>query len=147
MSEPESPGHTSRIDGKPLRVWVVDDSPADRHLMKRALRPKIDPAQVTGFGSSEEALVRLEEGTSPNLVLLDLNMPGLGGMHFLRERKARSFRYFPVVVFSSSSDRREIQEVYALGASSYVRKPDDLTGLRALCAVLLDYWFRWAVLP
>lgn len=84
----------------------------------------------------------------PGLILLDLNMPGLDGRQVLDEIKGHNtLKRLPVVVMTTSSDQRDIDQCYEHGANSYVVKPVDLNGFLSAIARLRDYWFKIVVLP
>ncbi len=130
-----------------IQIWVIDDSKADHELMRIAFKKYMDVEQIKSFYSSEEAVQALEQGERPSLVLLDLNMPGLGGMHFLEERKAKNFMAVPVVLLSSSSNPDDINQAYDKGANSYLVKPSSLEDLKKFAEAVFHYWFIFALLP
>jgi CheY-like chemotaxis protein len=84
----------------------------------------------------------------PSLVLLDLNLPGTDGRQVLEEiKKDRSLRTIPVIVFTTSSDRRDIAACYRAGANSYIQKPVDLAGLVTAIQRIRDFWFEVVSVP
>ena len=130
-----------------LKIWVVDDSEADHELMRIAFDDVLGPDTIESFYSAEEAVEALASGRRPSLVLLDLNMPGLGGEHFLSQRQHHQYSHVPVIILSSSSNPDDIRSTYALGANSYLVKPHDLDALMAFAHDVYQYWFKWAQLP
>jgi CheY-like chemotaxis protein len=99
--------------------------------------------------SGEEAVEYLKKSKEdnsetpwPELILLDLNMPGMGGKEFLRRIKdSEDFKMIPVVILTTSDSEKDILESYKLQAAGYVRKP---VLLDAFCEVTKDineYWF------
>jgi CheY-like chemotaxis protein len=84
----------------------------------------------------------------PGLILLDLNMPGVDGRQVLERLKASpTLRPIPVIILTTSSDTRDIEQCYALGASTFIQKPVDFDGLAAAVRAMRDYWFGIALLP
>ncbi|HTU57678.1 MAG TPA: response regulator, partial [Polyangiales bacterium] len=84
----------------------------------------------------------------PALILLDLNMPGLDGRALLEIIKQdRMLRRIPVVILTTSTDARDIDRCYELGASTYIQKPVDFDGLIRVAKVIRDYWFGIALVP
>ena len=109
-----------------MRVLVVDDNPDHRFLTKRALAPlEMDVDMASG---GEEALRRCTtEGVQlPDLVLLDIKMPGLDGFEVLRRLRATpATRRVRVVVFSSSENAQDVARATEAGADGFVTKPLD----------------------
>ena len=130
-------------------ILIVEDSEDDYEATMRAFRRTNLKNPIQRAASGEEALDKLRNGESrPGLVLLDLNMPGLDGRRILAILKSDPvLRKIPVVVLTTSSDERDIEECYALGANTYIQKPVDLDGLFAAVQRLKEYWFEIALLP
>ena len=114
------------------RVLVVDDDPINTELIMAALAGQDVPHDTVVTHDGAEALDFLccrgkfhkLEGQPPVLVLLDLKMPLVDGLEFLRERNASdSLKMIPVVVFTSSDEESDRLESYRLGANAYVVKP------------------------
>jgi len=133
---------------------LIEDNPADVTLLKIALResPNIVQLQVAHDGLEGLALLRQQnadtEMKSPDLVLLDLNLPELDGHAVLADIKSDPvLRQTPVVILSSSTDPGDIQRSYQLGANAYIRKPDNLEDLFATVKTVVDFWCKWTLLP
>ena len=125
-------------------VLVVDDDAATCRLYAAFLDKDHDVVTVdTGVGA-----VELVEKQPVDLVIMDLNMPGLDGRKTLEAIKSNAnWRTIPVVILTTSDDERDIEGCYALGANTYVQKPVDLDGLFAAIQRLKEYWFEIAILP
>ncbi len=107
-----------------LKVLLVDDSVIVRKVLKKVLGlsglliDRIDEA-----GNGVEAISALEQG-SADVVFLDINMPVMNGVEFLRAIRARSqFENTPVLVVSTEGSETRIEELGKLGISGYLRKP------------------------
>ncbi|BAE50235.1 CheY-like receiver [Paramagnetospirillum magneticum AMB-1] len=84
----------------------------------------------------------------PDLILLDLNLPGRNGHEILEDIRAdAALSSIPVVILSTSGADRDIKKAYALGASSYVSKPMDVEAFTAAIHSIEDFWFGTAQLP
>ena len=84
----------------------------------------------------------------PGIILLDLNMPGADGREVLAEIKSDpDLRTIPVIVLTTSSDDRDIDTCYAMGASSYIQKPVDIQGFMRAIQLLKEYWFEIVIIP
>ncbi len=118
----------------PQRILVVDDDESFRSLVASHLGSNRG-YEVTTAESGEEAL-RLLASSPPQLVLLDLTMPGIGGMHVLRHIKAL-YPDLCVLMVTAHDDRATAQEALALGAADYVKKPFDLDYLDAVLQIYM----------
>lgn len=104
------------------RILLIEDNPDDRELMMIALKENRLANEVLVARDGEEAIAILEGDEDFALILLDLQLPKIGGHEVLRFIRSRTKRV-PVVVLTSSDEDRDIVESYDLGANSYVRKP------------------------
>lgn len=134
---------------RPKHILVVEDNPADARLVREALGQGLVPKQIHIAGDSAEAEAFLRSGTPfPDLVLLDLNLPGKTGHEFLAEiRHDPQLRQLPVVVFSSSESEEDIRRAYAALANCYVAKPGDLDRYFSVLASIESFWLSTARLP
>jgi DNA-binding NarL/FixJ family response regulator len=104
------------------RILIVDDDESTRLLLARIVSADLD-AQVQLAGTCEQA-VRLAENYAYDAILLDLLMPGRGGMGVLKEiRAGQPNAATPVVIVSVVSDDKSIRDCMAAGASAYHLKP------------------------
>jgi CheY-like chemotaxis protein len=125
---------------------VAEDEETDVMLLKRAFKSAGVDDEIRFVSDGEEAIKVLNElaqiprGRLPALVILDLNMPRMGGLEVLKWMRSQpEVRNVPVVVFSSSASQKEIDEVYAAGANAYVLKPPSLAE-RATIACFFKSW-------
>lgn len=139
---------------RPFRILVVDDDDDDRLLISEALTEcDVDLDYVTFAEDGEEAMALLEEGVEvasklPSLVLLDWNMPKMGGRDVLKVLKeSSSLNTIPVVVLTTSSREEDIRETYALGGRSFIIKPTSFDGLVNVVRRMKDYWQHTVALP
>lgn len=100
------------------RILVVDDEPQARRVLRTALVAQ--GFEVNDAASGEEAIQRLRE-EPPDVILLDLRMPGMGGIEACREIRASS--EVPIIVVSGRKSRQERIEAFEAGADQYVGKP------------------------
>lgn len=129
----------------PGTILLVEDNPMDLELTIRALgqRNVANPIEVARDG--EEALAWLakwERGERPPVViLLDLKLPRVNGIEFLRQLKSSArARNVPVVVLTSSAEDRDVKAAYELGANSYIVKPVSFDNFVKVAADIHLYW-------
>lgn len=131
-------------------VIIVEDSEEDFDTVREAVRRAGITAEVLRAKTGGECLDLLRGASAlrPAVVLMDLNTPGTDGREALMTIKAdASLRAFPVVVFSTSSDPRDLAFCYAVGANAYHVKPVRYPEHLSLVADLLTYWLERVVLP
>jgi two-component system, chemotaxis family, response regulator Rcp1 len=135
-------------------VLLVDDNPADSDLTAEILGRSGCPNHIQAVISGTEAMAFLRrEGKfanaiPPDLVILDLNLPGKDGRAVLAEVKADArLRKTPIVIFSTSEANHDILASYELGANSYVSKPGSLQDFIAAVTSIGEFWFGFARLP
>lgn len=115
---------------RPLHVLIVDDDEADFLMIEEALETAVMPSIVTRVADGRQALDFLrrrgffEHAQRPDLVLLDLNMPGMNGHDVLTAMKDdEELRVIPVVVLTTSAAPEDVAASYREHASAYVTKP------------------------
>jgi len=135
-------------------ILLVDDNPADLDLTIDALAQSPWRTHVSTVSDGAEAMAYLyregkySEAIRPHLVLLDLNLPRKDGRAVLADMKSKpALRRIPVVVFSTSQARKDIESSYELGANSYVSKPPTLSEWVSAVKVLNEFWIGCACLP
>jgi CheY-like chemotaxis protein len=139
------------------RILLVEDNRMDVELIRDAFRETGLAHEVDIAENGERALDYLigrgdDENRSvtrlPDLVLLDLKMPGIDGFEVLRRVKSTSgLRRIPVIVLTSSREEGDRAMSYDLGANSYLVKPVSFEGFVALVRVIHGYWVGANVAP
>jgi two-component system, chemotaxis family, chemotaxis protein CheY len=106
------------------QVLIVDDSSVMRKIVERALRQAgLNLDRVLEAGNGREALALLE-GEQVDLIVSDINMPGMDGLEFLRQLQTRSLASgVPLVMITTESGEEHVREALAAGAQAYIRKP------------------------
>ena len=106
-------------------ILMVDDDPDDVQFFCNALYESDQPYYCISVSGAEEALTFLENTLIiPEFIFLDLNMPCLNGKECLMKLKSNpQSKNIPVIIYSTSSQKKEVEELYKLGASQFVTKP------------------------
>jgi two-component system, chemotaxis family, response regulator Rcp1 len=138
----------------PPEILLVDDNPADLDLEREALARTGQPSHINSVKDGEQALAFLrrqggyETAPRPDLVVLDLNLPRCDGRQVLAEAKTdAALRTIPIVVFTTSHSRQDIQRSYELGANCYVSKPGSLQDFLSAVQAIEKFWFGCASVP
>jgi chemotaxis family two-component system response regulator Rcp1 len=129
----------------PWHILIAEDNKADVFLIQRALKKSGIEAQVHIADDGEKAMKFFEQADAdatapcPHLILLDINMPRYKGSDILRKLRASSrCRNALVVIVTSSDSSRDREEMDALGANGYFRKPSDFSEFMALGQMVRD---------
>jgi CheY-like chemotaxis protein len=129
---------------------LVDDDPADRNLVARAVRALGRSVDLHLAEGVDEALAFVDASKRPakTLVLLDLNLVTHDGREVIRALDARRrLDDLAVVVFTSSERQEDVSDCYRLGAKSFLHKPATYPELKAALAHVITYWFETVELP
>jgi chemotaxis family two-component system response regulator Rcp1 len=127
-----------------IEILLVDDSPFDCRLTVEALRDaKVkNVIQVVHDGEAALELLRTPGRRRPDLILLDLNLPGLDGREVLAEIKADpALSIIPVVILTTSRAEEDVLRTYRLHANCYVTKPVDLDQFTRVVQSIETFWF------
>ena len=140
-----------------MQVLVVEDSLDDIRILRRALVSRGGVAILHIARDGEEALNYLmgsrnanDESVppTPDLILLDLNLPRVNGIEVLRRVKSdKTLSKIPVVMFTSSAREEDVSRSYELGTNTYIQKPVEFEDYARAIAVLDEYWTGFAKLP
>ncbi|MFA7280206.1 MAG: response regulator [Sterolibacterium sp.] len=138
-----------------LRLLIVEDEPGDARLMQLAMQKNKYDVELHGASDGLEALrflrregEQFSQAPRPDMILLDLKMPGLGGLEFLAQIKQdERLRIIPVVVITTSALDADVAAAYKLGAAGYVPKPTDINEFVTAIRKFGEYWFKLVRLP
>ncbi len=139
---------------RPIDILLVEDNPADVRLTREALQ---DAKVLNALHVVEDGVEALEflhkegryvESPSPDLILLDLNLPKKDGREVLAEIKQNEkWKDIPVVVLTTSRAEEDIVRSYNLHANAYVTKPVDLRQFLEAIRVIEEFWLAVVTLP
>ncbi|GAB4278381.1 MAG: response regulator [Candidatus Promineifilaceae bacterium] len=126
-------------------ILLVEDNPMDVDLTLRAFarRRLTNPIEVARDGEEAMAWIQRWENGAPKpvVILLDLKLPKISGLEFLGAlHEHPHFRTIPVVVLTSSSQDRDIEQAYLLGANSYIIKPVNFEKFIEVAEQIELYW-------
>ena len=135
------------MDQKAVDILLIEDNPDHVELIVKALKENNVLSEVHVMASGEEAIDFLYQrgeyanAAKPGLILLDIKLPGMDGIEFLRRVKADpKLKSIPVVVLTTSGSEEEIAESYRCGANSYIVKPVDFEHFAKVLKELKFYW-------
>lgn len=138
----------------PIEILLVEDSPSDVRLTEIALKQSKIYNNLHVVMDGEEALAFLnkeapyEDVPRPDLILLDLNLPGVDGREVLSYIKGeKHLRPIPVVILTTSTADKDILESYEHFANCYITKPIDLHQFTKVVSSIENFWFTIVRLP
>jgi len=122
-----------------MRALIVDDSPVMRKVVERALRHAgLELSEVLQAGNGTEALEVLRNSEPPDLIISDINMPGMDGLQFLEQRRNEGLAPgVPVFMITTESSAPLVLRAIAAGARGYICKPFTPDQIRARVVPLL----------
>ena len=139
--------HKSAASSPVPLLYVIEDNPADVRLVREGVDATDTELQLEVINSGQQAAERLTaigaDGPEdhPNLILLDLNLPGKSGFDLLQTvRNETAFGDVPVVVVSSSKNADDINRAYELAANAYVTKPADPDDYIGMIDATVGFW-------
>jgi two-component system response regulator len=142
--------HGSRM----AEILLVEDNENDVLLTRQGFKKAKCAVNLHHVDDGVECMAFLRKQgrysgvPTPDLILLDLNMPRKDGREVMAELAAdKDLRKLPVVILTTSSDEQEILSMYDLRCSSYIVKPVDFTQFQRVISIINDYWFTVVVLP
>jgi two-component system, chemotaxis family, response regulator Rcp1 len=137
-----------------MEILLVEDSPSDANLMIRSFAQRQSSYSLTWVETGEAAMTRLyQQGKyadvpHPDLILLDLNLPGMDGREVLAAVKSDpSLKHLPVIILTTSAAQEDIRRSYELSANCYITKPIDVQEFIQAVILIQEFWLRLAQLP
>ncbi|MFD2570569.1 response regulator [Spirosoma soli] len=124
----------------PITCFLIDDDEDDQEIFALALK-KVSSSIACSFADDgTDALRKLQqdETFTPQYIFLDLNMPGMNGKQCLSElKKINRLQHTPIIIYSTSSESKDVQETQQLGASGFITKPALVSALSNQLAELI----------
>ena len=109
---------------KPLNILLIDDDKEELNFFESALQKIRIAYNLTWQSNCSDELTKFLSEQKPDIIFLDINMPGKNGIQFLSELKADArFQKIPVIMYSVSANSKDLEKCYALGAHYYLIKP------------------------
>jgi len=137
-----------------IDVLVVEDNPADARLIREAFDCFNEKCDIKLAEDGVEASDYLHKRgkykncKTPQLILLDLNLPKKNGRELLIEiKKDDELRLIPIIILTTSNDNKDVCVAYWNYANAYIAKPTDFDEFEELIKVFEDFWFKMAILP
>lgn len=142
---------------KPIQILVAEDDEDDKLLILKAFE-KILPQENVYCVEDGEALINYLNRVgpyadeikypTPDIILLDLNMPKKDGIEALAEIKGNEkIKMIPVIIFTTSDNQLDIAITYKMGSSSYITKPETFEKLLKVTEEIEKYWSKTVSLP
>lgn len=139
---------------RPAEILLVEDNENDVILTQMAFKQAKLSIRLHHVKDGERCMAFLrKEGEyaaapTPDIILLDLNMPRMDGREVLAEiSEDENLRHLPVVILTTSSEEQEILKMYKLRCSSYIVKPVNFEQFVRVIRLFADYWLEVVVLP
>ena len=145
---------SSNQNHRPIEVLLVEDSSSDANLTMREFSKAKIANNLHWVENGEDAMDYLRcqgafaHADRPDLILLDLNLPGMDGREVLAEVKADAqLKQIPIVILTTSTDEEDILRSYNLNANCYVSKPIDIHEFIHAVNLINEFWLAAVKLP
>lgn len=127
---------------KQLKILFIEDDIIEGIKFNRVLSKLNSNHMVIEATNGEEALALLNQKKSiPDIIFLDLNMPKLNGIEFLKILKFdKNLKYIPTIIFTTSNNQKDILECYKIGIAGYILKPLKFEDYEIIVMKTIDYW-------
>ncbi len=139
---------------RPIEILLIEDNPADVRLTQEGFNEAKLLTNMTAIMDGKTALDYLfrrgeyTQAVKPDLILLDLNLPGVDGREILKDVKEEpDLRKIPVVVLTSSEAESDIVSAYESHANCFISKPIDFDGFMKVVRSIECFWFSIVKLP
>jgi CheY-like chemotaxis protein len=140
--------------GRPIEILLVEDNPGDARLCVEALKESKLTNNLYHVVDGEEAMdflnktAKFSSAPTPDLILLDLNLPKKDGRAVLKEvKESETLRIIPIVVLTSSQAEEDILKSYGFYANCYIKKPLDFNQFIGVVQAIEGFWFSIVKLP
>ncbi|MEI6415367.1 MAG: response regulator [Pseudomonadota bacterium] len=137
----------------PIEILLIEDNLGDVRLMQEALKEAKIHNHLTVAHNGVEAIAILHKqgqyalAVTPQIILLDLNLPKRSGIEVLAQIKSGALKQIPVIILSSSKADEDVAMSYMMHANCYITKPMDLDQYIKVVRAIKDFWFTIVRLP
>jgi two-component system response regulator len=138
----------------PIEILLVEDNPGDTRLIQEALKDSKIYNTLTHVSDGRAALKYLnkedpyKETTTPDMILLDLDLPHVSGREVLETLKSdEKLKRIPIVVLTVSPSEQDVLQSYDMHVNAYIKKPLDLDQFVKVISTIEDFWFTIVKLP
>lgn len=125
-----------------LSILLIEDDTIEKMKVSRTISTLNLPHNIIESNNGEEALDILNRSVKlPDIILLDLNMPKINGLEFLKILKSdKKLKYIPTIILTTSSNYKDLMECYEIGIAGYVTKPLKYDAYVIKLKAVLEYW-------
>lgn len=125
-----------------LNILLIEDDTIEVMKLNRTVSSLKLNHSITEANNGEEALVKLRSGDNPpDIILLDLNMPKMNGIEFLKVLKEdKNINHIPIIILTTSNNKKDLLSCYKIGISGYISKPLKYDDYVSKIHTTLEYW-------
>jgi CheY-like chemotaxis protein len=138
-----------KLQGGPIDILLVEDNPGDVRLAQEALRETNVPntLRVVEDGQQAVALLKSDDESPPDLIILDLNLPRKDGRQVLQEIKSDpNLLHIPVVILTTSKAEQDVRKAYELHANCFITKASDWDRSCEVVKSIHEFWSQTVTL-
>ncbi len=145
---------SKNITGEPIEILLIEDDPGDAELTVEAFKEAKVNNNIHIVKDGKEGIAFLKKegkynlSITPDIILLDLNLPKMGGIEVLSiVKEDDNLKHIPVVVLTTSSSEQDILKSYKLHANCYITKPVKLDNFIETIKTIENFWLSFVKLP
>jgi CheY-like chemotaxis protein len=133
---------------EPIKIFLIEDDEGDVRITRESFAEGKLLVEMQHFETASSALEELSKGNCPDLILLDLNLPGMDGRELLHILKNTDpYKTIPVVILTTSKSEEDIVSSYKSHANAYITKPIDSVQFIMVAKTIENFWFEVVKLP
>jgi len=127
---------------KTLKILLIEDDMIEIMKLNRVISTLKLPHKLMEANNGEDALNLLKEKDNiPDIILLDLNMPKINGIEFLKILKNDNYlKYIPTIILTTSNNKKDLLECFEIGIAGYILKPLKYSDYALKLEKVLNYW-------
>ncbi len=131
---------TNLVNEKAFRLLLADDDPDDQELLAEAISDVLPGIDINFVQDGKSLFEQLNGETElPDLIIIDLNMPGLNGFECLNGIKENDdWKKIPILIYSTSANPEQIDQTYKSGAAFYIQKPSSYPGIKKVADLIIN---------
>lgn len=130
-----------------IKIFLIEDNYQDIELIIEAMHIANLPHIIQAFNDAEETLNYIKTQEKPDLIIIDLNLPRMSGIDFLKEIKNSELKHIPVIMLTTSDNDKDVIRAYKNYCNAYIRKESEIDEIVNILKSINEFWVGTAIIP